>query len=155
LRFKEPSPEVSFDFAALNNFPPVPIRPLPGGLTTPPIPLQSPIKAITKIDPASIPTLRDRLVSVLPPVPELERLRIWPWFPWTPWLDCSPDIIFRVTQNCGGGQDKLIVNENFFQARWDIPTNLNVTLVANDQACCLPHHDPDPTGPCALITGVC
>ncbi len=155
LRFREPSPEVSFDFAALNNFPPVPIRPLPGGLATPSIPIPPPIKAITKIDPTTIPTLRDRLVSVLPPVPELERLRIWPWFPWTPWLDCSPDIIFRVTQNCGGGQDKVIVNENFFQARWDIPTNLNVILKANDQACCIPPNNPDPVGDCALITGVC
>jgi hypothetical protein len=33
------------------------------------------------------------------------------------WLDCTPDIIFRVTQNCGGGQNKVIVNENIFQAR--------------------------------------
>ncbi len=154
LKFREPSPEVSFDFGGLSNFPPVPITPLPGALT-PSIPIPPPIKGITKVDPSTIPTLRDRLTSVLPPVPELERLRIWPWWPWTPWLDCSPDIIFRVTQNCGGGQDKVIVNENLFQARWDIPTSLNVTLVANGQACCLPHNDPDPTGPCALITGVC
>jgi len=155
LKFKEPTPEVSFDIAGLPNiFPPVPIIPQPGGLT-PSIPIPPPIKAITKVDPTTIPSLRDRLTTVLPQVPELERLRIWPWWPWTPWLDCSPDIIFKVTQNCGGGQDKVIVNENLFQARWDIPTSLNVTLVANDQACCLPHNDPDPVGACALITGVC
>ncbi len=155
LKFKEPTPEVSFDIAGLTSvIPPVPIRPLPG-ITTPSIPIPPPIKAITKVDPSTIPSLRERLASVLPPVPELERLRIWPWFPWTPWLDCSPDIIFRVTQNCGGGQDKVIVNENLFQARWDIPTNLNVTLKANDQACCIPQNDPDPIGSCALITGVC
>lgn len=155
LKFREPSPEVSFDVAALTNlFPPVPIIPQPG-IATPSIPIPPPLKAITKIDPTTIPTLRDKLVTVLPAVPELERLRIWPWWPWTPWLDCSPDIIFRVTQNCGGGQDKVIVNENLFQARWDIPTSSNVTLVANDQACCLPHNDPDPVGACALITGVC
>ena len=49
--------------------------------------------------------------------------------PWTPWFDCTPDIIFRVTQSCGGGPAKFIVNESIFQTRWDIPTNLNVTLV--------------------------
>ena len=150
LQFKEPSPEVTFDFAGLRNFTPGPgpVFPQPVG----PVP---PIKNINKVDPTTIPALRDKLVSVLPHVPEFERLRIWPWWPWTPWLDCTPDIIFRVTQNCGGGQNKVIVNENIFQTRWDIPTSLNVTLVANDQACCLPHGDPDPVGPCALITGVC
>ena len=166
LKFKEPSPEIAFDLPTVSTFPPVPILPQPGisavpglsglpGFATPSIPIPPPLKAITKIDPTTIPSLRDRLSSVLPPVPELERLRIWPWWPWTPWLDCAPDIIFRVTQNCGGGQDKVIFNENLFQARWDIPTSLNVTLVANDQACCLPHHPPPPMGPCALITGVC
>jgi len=166
LKFKEPSPEIAFDLPTVSTFPPVPILPQPGisavpglsglpGFATPSIPIPPPLKAITKIDPTTIPSLRDRLSSVLPPVPELERLRIWPWWPWTPWLDCAPDIIFRVTQNCGGGQDKVIFNENLFQARWDIPTSLNVTLVANDQACCLPLHPPPPTGPCALITGVC
>ena len=155
LKFKEPTPEVSFDIAGLASvIPPVPIIPQPG--ITPSIPIPPPIKALaTRVDPTTIPSLRERLNTVLPPVPELERLRIWPWWPWTPWLDCAPDIIFRVTQNCGGGQDKVIVNENLFQARWDIPTSTNVTLVANDQACCLPQNDPDPVGPCALITGVC
>ena len=154
LKFREPSPDVSFDFAALTTLPSGPVRPQPG-LSIPSIPIPQPIRDISKVDPSTIPSLRDKLVSVLPPVPELERLRIWPWWPWTPWLDCTPDIIFRVTQNCGGGIDKVIVNENLFQARWDIPTALNVTLVANDQACCIPHNDPDPVGPCALITGVC
>ena len=157
LKFKEPSPEVSFDFPGLTTLPPVGVVPKPVtlGALTPSIPIPPPVKAISKVDPATIPSLRDKLTSVLPHVPELERLRIWPWWPWTPWLDCAPDIIFRVTQNCGGGQDKVIVNENLFQARWDIPTTLNVTLVANDQACCVPHTPPDPVGACALITGVC
>ena len=156
LKFKEPSPEVSFDIASLTSvIPPVPIRPQPG-ILTPSIPIPPPIKSIAaKVEPSTIPALRETLSAVLPRVPELERLRIWPWFPWTPWLDCSPDIIFRVTQNCGGGQTKVIVNENLFDARWDIPTNLNVNLKANDQACCLPHNPPDPIGSCALITGVC
>jgi hypothetical protein len=107
------------------------------------------------LDPSTLPALRDKLVSVLPNVPELERLRIWPWFPWAPWFDCSPDVIFRVTQNCGGGQAKTIVSENIFQTRWSIPTNLSVTLVANQDACCLPPHKPELQGDCALLTGVC
>jgi hypothetical protein len=125
---------------------------VPGQPTVPvaPIPMHGPIK-----DPTAITSLRQRLVSVLPRVPELERLKIWPWWPWTPWLDCSPDIIFKVTQDCGDGQDRVIVNENIFQARWDVPTNLNVTLVANDKACCLNDDPPDPLGDCAAITAVC
>ena len=161
LRVPEPSPTVSLDFAALN---PQPLPPRPavaGGLSAaqPPSTASAAINpALTagrRLDPSTIPGLREKLVSVLPHVPELERLRIWPWFPWTPWQDCTPDIIFRVTQNCGGGQDKVIVNENIFQTRWDIPTNLNVTLTANQEACCLQPTDPPILGDCALITGVC
>ena len=37
-----------------------------------------------------------------------------------PRLDCGPDIIFRVTQNCGG-QVKVIRSESVFQTRWEIP----------------------------------
>jgi hypothetical protein len=72
---------------------------------------------------------------------ELERLRLWPWYPWQPWFDCSPDIIFKVTQACGGPA-KLIVNESIFQTRWDIPAALSVTLVANQDACCVPPVHP-------------
>ncbi|MBV9959314.1 MAG: carboxypeptidase regulatory-like domain-containing protein, partial [Acidobacteria bacterium] len=155
-RIPEPSPVVSFNFASLNPQP-LPPQPALGGtlpVTTSPVsPTLGPITS-NVVDPTTIPALRDRLLRALPQVPELERLRIWPWFPWTPWLDCSPDIIFRVTQNCGG-QNKVIVNENIFQTRFDIPTNLSVTLTANGEACCLPPHNPDPVGDCALITGVC
>jgi hypothetical protein len=106
----------------------------------------------TPFDPTLIPSLRDGLVAKLPRVPELERLRIWPWYPWTPWLDCTPDIIFRVTQNCGDGE-KVIVKETVFDTRWDIPNSLNVTLVANDQACCgVP---PPPSGECIVLTKGC
>jgi hypothetical protein len=107
------------------------------------------------IDPSQLAKVRDKLLSQLPHVPELERLKLWPWWDWHPWLDCTPDIIFRATQNCGGAGTKLIVNEHLFQTRWDIPTQLDVTLTANDQACCLPHTDPEPAGDCALLTGVC
>jgi hypothetical protein len=162
LRIPEPSPTVSLDFAALNPQP-LPPRQAGGvaGLTAeqPSAAASAAINpALTtgrRLDPSTIPALREKLVSVLPHVPELERLRIWPWWPWTPWQDCTPDIIFKVTQNCGGGQDKVIVNENIFQTRWDIPTNLNVTLTANQDACCLQPSDPPIVGDCALITGVC
>jgi hypothetical protein len=143
LRFPEPSPVVSLDFSG--------IQPQPG----PRPPLPSGLGVSKTIDPTVIPALRDKLVAVLPHVPEFERLRLWPWWPWTPWLDCSPDLIFRVTQNCGGNQSKVIVNETIFQTRWNVPTNLNVQLIANSDACCLPHGDPPPDGDCALVTGVC
>ncbi len=106
----------------------------------------------TPFDPTVVPSLRDRLLTALPRIPELERLRIWPWFPWTPWLDCTPDIIFRVTQNCGQG-DKLVVKETVFDTRWDIPNALNVTLVANDEACC--GTPPPPAGDCIVLTKAC
>ncbi|MBL8294583.1 MAG: carboxypeptidase regulatory-like domain-containing protein [Bryobacterales bacterium] len=145
LKFREPHPVPSFDMVALN---PQPLPPRPDPI--------SPVLALNRqLDPSVIPALRDRLVRVLPQVPELERLRIWPWFPWTPWLDCTPDLIFRVTQNCGGTAPKVIVNESVFQTRWDVPTNLNVTLIANQEACCLPDPGDEPEGDCALFTKVC
>jgi hypothetical protein len=104
-------------------------------------------------DPSILPQLREKLLPRLPQLPELERLRIWPWWPWTPWLDCSPDIIFRATQECQG-ETRLIVNESVFQARWDSPANLNVTLTANSEACCIGGH-PGPEGDCLLINDAC
>lgn len=145
LKFTAPDPVPTVDIVNLVGGTTVSPKPVPLA----PIPLSGPIK-----DPSAITFLRQRLVENLPHVRELENLRIWPWWPWTPWLDCSPDIIFRVTQNCGDGKNRVIVNENIFQARWDIPTNLNVTLVANDQACCI-GHGTDPLGACAAFTSVC
>ncbi len=141
IRFPEPDPEPGLDIFSLN---PRPLPPRP----------QDPRPVVRKLDPSSIPALRERLVSVLPPVPELERLRIWPWIPWNPWFDCAPDIIFRATQNCGGVV-KTVHAESVFQTRWNIPTALDVTLIANQDACCLPPNDPDPEGDCVVITGVC
>lgn len=80
------------------------------------------------------------LRAALPPSPELAALRIWPWWDWS---DCAPDVMFRATQRCG---DRLsvIVSETNAQTRWDIPTTLNVTLIANDLACCIPTcRDPE------------
>lgn len=108
---------------------------------------------LAEVDPTSLENLRKKLVDVLPVVPELERLRIWPWWPWYPWWDCTPDIIFKVTQNCEG-EVLTIVDEGFSDTRWNIPTNLDVTLVANNEACCIPTND-DPAGICLVISHAC
>jgi hypothetical protein len=106
------------------------------------------------IDPAILDTLRGKILKRFPVPNNLQRLKIWPWWPWYPWSDCTPDIIFRVTQNCNGA-NHVIVDENIFDTRWDIPTNLNVTLHANDDACCIASHDDDPDGTCALLMNAC
>ena len=107
----------------------------------------------TTLDLAVLPDLRERLLKWLPVVPELERLRLWPWWPWYPWWDCTPDINFRVTQDCGT-PGAVIVDEGWRDVRWDIPTTLDVTLTANENACCVPQ-DPDPQEDCILIDSVC
>src|SRR5271166_380979 len=109
------------------------------------------------IDPATLGALRTRLSEVLPPAPELEKLLLWPWWPWSPWWDCDADILFHVTQNCGG-QDTVIVNETVWQTRLDIPTHLDVTLTANDQACCIAtcaNPADCPEGDCLLPSDIC
>jgi len=97
--------------------------------------------------------VRNQLAETLPPI-ELGQLRLWPWWPWWPWWDCSPDITFQVTQPCQG-RDAVIVNEGLWQTRWDIPTTLNVTLVANEQACCVPPHSGCTDGNCLVLTEAC
>jgi|HubBroStandDraft_4_1064222.scaffolds.fasta_scaffold00004_186 hypothetical protein len=109
------------------------------------------------INPSALEGLRTQLLSVLPTSPEFERLCVWPWCPWTPWWNCNANIVFRATQNCQG-QSTVIVDESILQTRFDIPTQLNVNLVANDQACCLaqPCQDGDcPPGNCMLPIDVC
>jgi hypothetical protein len=106
-----------------------------------------------EVDLAALPALREKLLGQLPASTELEQLRIWPWAPWQPWWDCSPDIIFRVTQDCQG-QERVIVSEGFGNARWDIPTALEVTLTANQEACCI-YEPPPPEGDCVVISSVC
>lgn len=108
----------------------------------------------SQIDPAQLEGLRGDLLERLPHNPELERLRIWPWFPWQPWWDCTPDINFRVTQNCHG-EEATIVNEGCTVVRWNIPQTMNVTLVANEEACCIPPMDGCEGGDCLAITSVC
>jgi hypothetical protein len=105
-------------------------------------------------DPSLLSALQERLARKLPPAPELERLQLWPWWPWQPWLDCNPDIIFRVTQDCRGA-DTVIVDENVFQTRWNVPVVSNVTLTANSEACCIPRDPQQPQGDCIVISTVC
>ena len=74
---------------------------------------------------------------------------MWPWWPWWPWADCTPDVIFRVTQSCNA-PGTVILDEGFLQARSDFGDVLQVTLTANDQACCA---QPCPQQPC--VEGTC
>lgn len=110
------------------------------------------------IEPTILDRLRDSLLKKIPSLPELERLHIWPWWPWHPWWDCTPDIIFRVTQDCKE-PGNVIVDEGFSDTRWNIPTTLDVTLVANEKACCLQDGlqdgDDDHPGTCVVLTDVC
>jgi hypothetical protein len=106
------------------------------------------------VDTSLLPGIRERLLKRLPAAPELERLRIWPWWPWTPWFDCTPDVIFRVTQDCGE-RNTVVVDETIWQARWDIPTTLDVKLVANDKACCIPPPNGCLEGNCLSLTEFC
>jgi hypothetical protein len=148
LKFSPPTPETTLSFTQA-------LRPLPVAVTGRATPTPSPIVPAVKLDPTTISALGTQLQKVLPPVPELEKLRLWPWFPWTPWNDCGPNIIFSATQNCGGAQTNVIVDESVFQARLDIPTNYNVTLVANADACTLSTGQGNPQGDCFAFTEVC
>ena len=82
----------------------------------------------------------EALRATLPASPELAALHVWPWWNWS---DCAPDVVFRATQRCGD-RFNVIYTEANAQTRWDIPTTLNVTLIANDLACCIPTcRDPE------------
>ena len=105
-----------------------------------------------KFNASEVEILGRRLRAGISTIAELDHLKIWPWYPWHPWWDCSPDIIFRATQICEG-TEKVIVDESLSDARWNIPTSLNVTLVAEDACCVDP--TPQPEGNCLNITHVC
>lgn len=115
---------------------------------------QTPPMAGAIEDPSDLAALRPRLLEQLPARPELESARIWPWYPWQPWADCTPDIIFRVTQDVGQGET-VIVDENWFDTRWNIPTTYETSLVANEHAVCVsrPHQCPEPE--CITFSTVC
>lgn len=112
------------------------------------------------LEPARVNVLdgvRDSLLRKLSPSPELQTLRLWPWFPWYPWWDCAPDLIFKVTQDCQT-PGAVLVDENFGDTRWGSVSPLDVTLIANQNACCLPICTPGqdcPEGECLVIQEVC
>lgn len=106
------------------------------------------------VDPAVLPALREHLVRRLPAATDLAQLHIWPWWPWQPWWDCTPDVLFQVTQECQG-KAAVLVNETVWDARPNIPTNLAVTLVAGSEACCAPPPNDCPAGECLAFTQVC
>lgn len=84
--------------------------------------------ANTAIDPASFESLRERLIEILPrnfPLP------IWPWASWFPWEDCGANIIFKATETFAG-ETTVLLNETISEARWDIPSSLDVTLIARN-----------------------
>lgn len=76
----------------------------------------------------------------------------WPCWPWPFKVrDCSPDIVFRITQKCEG-QDRVIRDEGLFQTRWNIPTSLTVTLLASGNACSIPVCVEPPPGDCLKLS---
>ncbi len=144
---------------------PIPeIPPLPKPDPVPDLGVLSPIlagdgpatgPAIRIEDPARLDELRPKLVARLPKEPRLEAMRIWPWAPWHPWWDCTPDIIFKATQDCGQGE-VLVLDEDCSEARWNIPTTLDVSLVSTSEACCARPRDPRcPEGECIVLSHIC
>ena len=113
------------------------------------------VSRAAKFDPSTLDSLRTQLVKALPRPAQLGELRLWPWWPWYPWWDCDADIIFQVTQNCQGS-NKVIVDETIWDTHWNIPTNFNINLTANDQACCGSQCNGEcPHGNCLLPSDVC
>jgi hypothetical protein len=104
---------------------------------------------LTPTDAERLEQVRATLVAKLPSSAELSALRVWPWWPWWPWWDCDVDVIFRVTQDCTE-PGTVLLQEGIDQVRVDIGQATQVTLVANDLACC---RRPCPTEPC--IEGEC
>lgn len=130
---------------------PVVFQELLGGLGTGP--LRPSAARLQAFDPASLAPLREKLLARLPRPQDAALLQVWPWGPFEPWNDCTPDIAFRVTQNCDG-VERTIVNEPWWRTRWNIDTEIDVKLVANDQACCLRPEDPPPEN-CVIPFSVC
>jgi hypothetical protein len=110
-------------------------------------------QAAALIQPERLEGLRQRLASRLPAIAELSALRLWPWAPWQPWWDCTPDLVFRATQQCGG-EERVIVDEGWSDARWNAPTELDLTLTANASACCVSGNDCL-EGHCLALTQAC
>ncbi|AKJ27547.1 carboxypeptidase-like regulatory domain-containing protein [Caldimonas brevitalea] len=107
-------------------------------------------------DSVHVASLRDRLLRHLPTSAGLAESSLWPWMRREPWWDCRPDLAFRVTQMCGD-EERLIVSEPWWRTRWNIDTELDLTLTANADACCLadPCNPCPPDGECVVLSSVC
>jgi len=146
LPINPPSPELGLSFSSATTIQ----RRLTNAVSQGP----RPQLVTSALNPTSLTAIREKFLAVLPAVPEFERFCLWPWCPWTPWFHCDPNIIFKVTQNCGGSTS-VILNEDVFQARVDIPMTLNVTLTADADACTIPTQPGQPDGACFLFTAGC
>lgn len=113
--------------------------------------LPSPRTPLAQLDPDTLEALRPRLLERLPSAPELERLQVWPWAPWRPWLDCTPDLVFRATQDCGDGP-VVVLEEDPRDVRWNVDDVVHVTLVATDEACCRPRGQEED---CLIVDRFC
>jgi hypothetical protein len=99
-------------------------RPMPAKLS----PVRPGQGSGSAIDPAALEGLRERLAEILPrnfPLP------VWPWAQWAPWEDCGANLIFKVTDTCGD-ETTVLLNESVSEARWDIPSTLDVTLTTRE-----------------------
>lgn len=105
-----------------------------------------------EVVPAALERIGEQLRAAIPIPSGLRDLKLWPWYPWHPWWDCTPDITFTVTQDCQGGI-QTILDEGYFDTRWNIPQVSNVTLVATNDACCRP--DGCTEDDCLVLTNVC
>jgi len=107
-------------------------------------------------DIGQLDSVRSTLLQRLPASTELASLRVWPWVSWGPWWDCSPDVTFRVTQDCDA-PNTVIVAEGIGATRYDIGQSTDVVLIANELACCRPMCGdlPCPEGHCIDIAHVC
>jgi hypothetical protein len=112
-------------------------------LAAPSLPLPPPKPDIARLKQSSlsksVKRLVDELRPLLPPIP------CWPFWP----RDCTPDIVFKVTQECEG-EVRVIYDENPFQTRWNIPSTLSVTLFADEEACSISTCEEPPIGESCL-----
>lgn len=154
LRIKPiPLPDPAPDLSLIEKILPRTAVPRPASiLTARPAAAELARSATLPIDLTHVENLRKPLLEKV----STAQLSIWPWVPWAPWNDCDPDIIFRVTQDCGLGKGaQVIVDENFSNTRWNVPTTLNVTLTANDKACCVRKPLPCKETECFVFTHAC
>ncbi len=106
------------------------------------------------LDLARLEQLRPDLAKRLPRLTEISDLKLYPWYPWLPWWDCSPDVIFKVTQ-IQGGEEVVLVDETADDTRWNIGVDTNVILVASDDAWCIKPEPGCAEGNCMAFTTVC